>query len=180
MMISYYGSKSKIVNYYPKPEYELIIEPFAGSARYALKWFDRDILLVDKYPVIIDLWNYLKQASVNDIMGLPDLKTGGTVDDFDLSTEEKWLIGFCINGGSAQPKKTAKDYNTWGDAKKRIADSLFKIRHWNIKIGSYEDIENQKATWYVDPPYQFGGEWYVKSTKDIDFGLLADCIQFQM
>ena len=30
-MFSYYGSKSKIVGYYPKPEHNKIIEPFAGS-----------------------------------------------------------------------------------------------------------------------------------------------------
>jgi len=173
-MWSYYGSKSKVVDLYPPPKFDNIIEPFAGSARYALKWFERDILLVDKYPIIVDLWNYLKQASVNDIMGLPDLKTGDTVDDFHLSTEEKWLIGFCINGGSAQPKKTAKDYNTWGKAKKQISDSLFKIRHWNIELGSYEDIENQKATWFIDPPYQFGGEHYKESNKHIDFANLAE------
>ena len=30
-MFSYYGSKSKIVNYYPPPKYSKIIEPFCGS-----------------------------------------------------------------------------------------------------------------------------------------------------
>jgi len=33
-MFSYYGSKSKIVDYYPPPKHKRIIEPFAGSARY--------------------------------------------------------------------------------------------------------------------------------------------------
>ena len=31
-MFSYYGSKSKIVDYYPPPKHKKIIEPFAGSA----------------------------------------------------------------------------------------------------------------------------------------------------
>jgi site-specific DNA-adenine methylase len=35
-MFSYYGSKSKIVKYYPCPAHDKIIEPFAGSARYSL------------------------------------------------------------------------------------------------------------------------------------------------
>lgn len=51
-MWSYYGAKTNLVGYYPKPKYDRIIEPFAGSARYALKYFDRDILLIDKYPVM--------------------------------------------------------------------------------------------------------------------------------
>jgi site-specific DNA-adenine methylase len=35
-MWSYYGGKSKIVQYYPDPKYDTIIEPFAGSAQYSL------------------------------------------------------------------------------------------------------------------------------------------------
>jgi len=61
-MWSYYGSKSKVVDLYPPPKQDKIIEPFAGSARYALKWFDRDILLVDKYPVIVDFMELLKAS----------------------------------------------------------------------------------------------------------------------
>ena len=57
-MFSYYGSKSKIVDYYPPPKYGKIIEPFAGSARYSLRFWQKDVLLVDKYPVIIEVWNY--------------------------------------------------------------------------------------------------------------------------
>jgi len=72
-MFSYYGSKSKIVDYYPPPKHKRIIEPFAGSARYSLKYWQNDVLLVDKYPVIIEVWNYLKNASVNDILKLPRL-----------------------------------------------------------------------------------------------------------
>lgn len=173
-MWSYYGSKSKIVDCYPKPKQDTVIEPFAGSARYALKWFDRKVILNDKYELIADLWRFLQQASEKDILGLPNLKAGETLDNYDLSKEEKWLIGFCINGGSAQPKKTVKDYNTWDEAKKRIAGNLFKIRHWTITSVDYNMIENQTATWFIDPPYQVGGEWYVKSNKHIDFRLLAD------
>lgn len=32
-MFSYYGAKTKIVDYYPKPLFDKIVEPFAGSAR---------------------------------------------------------------------------------------------------------------------------------------------------
>ena len=110
-MFSYYGSKSKIVDYYPPPKHKMIIEPFAGSARYSLKYWQNDVLLVDKYPVIVSIWEYLINATKADILNLPDIVTGQNVDDFDITQVEKWLIGFCINGGSASPKKTAKDYN---------------------------------------------------------------------
>jgi len=173
-MFSYYGSKSKIVDLYPPPKFGKIIEPFAGSARYSLKYWDREVLLVDKYDVITDTWNYLIQATRHDILGLPDLKSGENLNDFDLSKQEKYLIGFCINGGSASPKKTAKDYNVWKDSKKRIADDLGKIRHWKIINGNYVDLNNETATWFIDPPYQYGGEWYVKSNSKINFNDLSD------
>ena len=177
-MWSYYGSKSKVVDLYPPPKYKKIIEPFAGSARYALKWFDRDVLLVDKYSVIIDLWNYLKQASERDILKLPKLKQGDDIRDYKLTDEETLLLGFCAGlGGSTVQYKVSKfaDFDN-GNSKtyQRIASNLFKIRHWQIKQGDFIDIENQEATWYIDPPYQFGGEYYKCSNKEIDFGLLAN------
>jgi hypothetical protein len=55
-MWSYYGAKTNIVQYYPKPKYDRIIEPFAGTARYSLRYFDHDIFLVDKYEVVVKIW----------------------------------------------------------------------------------------------------------------------------
>ena len=57
-MFSYYGSKSKLVDYYPPPKFDKIIEPFAGSARYSLKYWQNDILLIDKYK--LDKFDYEK------------------------------------------------------------------------------------------------------------------------
>lgn len=175
-MFSYYGSKSKIVDLYPRPKYGKIIEPFAGSARYSLKYFDREILLVDKYPVIVDLWNYLKQASENDILSLPDVNAGDDIREMNLDPGARLLIGFCINGGSTEPKSIGTDninrnFNSWNRDKKRIAKELYKIRHWEIRLGSYEDLENELATWFIDPPYQVGGELY--KVSGIDYSHLA-------
>jgi site-specific DNA-adenine methylase len=172
-MFSYYGGKSKVIDLYHVPKYGKIIEPFAGSARYALKYWDRDVLLVDKYDVIVKLWQWLQKCSVSDIMGLPDVRTGQSLDDFNLSQEEKWLIGFCINRGSAQPKKTAKEFNSWGENRKYISDQLFKIRDWTIRAGDYTEVGNEAATYFVDPPYQFGGEWYVEGNGNMDYAALA-------
>jgi hypothetical protein len=40
------------------------------------------------------------------------MEKGDKVDNYDLSIEEKYLIGFCINSASAQPKKTVAKYNS--------------------------------------------------------------------
>ena len=176
-MFSYYGSKSKIVDCYPKPKHGKIIEPFAGSARYSLKWFDRDILLVDKYETIIKIWKWLQVCSPKDILSLPNLKTGETIDrkDFDC-IEQAWLMGFLVQQGVNAPRLTVSKYAEGNieTQKKNIAEQLFKIKHWKIELGSYENIDNQEATWFIDPPYQIGGEWYVKSNKTLNYREMAN------
>ena len=178
-MWSYYGSKSKVVDLYPPPKFDKIIEPFAGSARYALKWFDRDITIVDKYEKLIKIWQWLQQCSPKDIIGLPKMEAGENTDNFSFDCKEaKWLMGFIIQGGVNAPRKTVSSVGNFGQSvereKTRIAKNLFKIKHWQILMGSYEDLQNEEATWYIDPPYQFGGEYYIKSNKHINFANLAE------
>lgn len=175
-MFSYYGSKSKIVKYYPPPKYDKIIEPFAGSARYSLKYYKNDITIVDKYDVIVNVWSYLKQASENDILKLPRLKAGQSVNEFGLSMVEKQFLGFVVINGLESPRERVSSWNKdqQDSILKRIAGQLFKIRHWNIILGDYNNLENQEATWFIDPPYQFGGEHYKESNKNIDFQMLAE------
>lgn len=175
-MFSYYGSKSKVVDYYPPPKHNRIIEPFAGSARYSLKYWQNDVLLVDKYPVIVDIWNYLKSAREQDILKLPKLKVGDDVRNFGCSREEMLLLGFSCQAGVSTPnyktsrlgEQNSKTFLT------NIASNLYKIRHWEIKLASYEELNNEEATWFIDPPYQFGGHKYKMSNKSIDFQKLAE------
>ena len=175
-MISYYGSKSKIVNLYPKPTKDIIIEPFAGSARYSLKYWEKDVLLVDKYDVIIDMWHWLQQASIKDLENLPKLKLGDCLDNFNLSRGEFLFLSFIVNEGNTGLRKTV----TKRAAPKvqfkinKTKEILHKIKHWKINLGSYEEIENLEATWFIDPPYYKGGEYYPKSNKDIDFNFLGE------
>lgn len=157
-MFSYYGSKSKLVNLYPQPKYNKVIEPFAGSARYALKYFDRDVLIVDAYEVIIKIWHYLQQASEADILGLPNLTYKQSTDDYNLSEGERLLLGFLVARGSRRPAKVVQKFSSVEQDKKRIAKDLYKIRHWKIIHGDYRQIENVEATWFIDPPYQNVGK----------------------
>ena len=176
-MIPYFGSKSNLAGKYPPPKHSKIIEPFAGSARYSLKYYNRDILLIDKYPVIIEIWHYLQNASENDILGLPKIQKGQKVSDFTLSDIEAKFMGFLVQASQGQPRNATGTLNGIDVERdlKRIAKNLFKIKHWVIKDGSYEDLENEEATWFIDPPYQYGGEHQYKfGNKQIDFVKLAE------
>lgn len=181
-MWSYYGAKTNIVQHYPKPKHDRIIEPFAGSARYALEYFDRDVLLVDKYEVIVKIWKWLQKCSSSDVLGLPrKLEKGQTLDDFTFDCEEaKMLMGFLIKKGVERPAKKPTDWvtthrpNFTNFSLKRISANLYKIKHWQIECADYRAIGNHKATWFIDPPYQFGGHSYVMSNKKIDFESLSE------
>jgi len=178
-MWSYYGSKANLVDFYPAPKEDLIIEPFAGSARYSLKHFDRNVTLVDKYKVIIDIWKWLQLCSPKDILTLPKLKNKESLNDFNFDCEEaKLFMGFVIAFGMATPTLKATKHNDYRPnfinyTLQKVSKSLFKIKHWNLIHGSYEDLENKRATWFVDPPYQNGGHCYVENNKNINFNGLS-------
>lgn len=172
-MWSYYGSKSKLVHLYPEPQYPRIIEPFAGTARYALRYWDRDVTIIDKDDKIIAIWKWLQRCSPHDILKLPVLKQGENLDNFAFDCiEAKWLMGFLVTTGAAQPCKTATFRatthrpNLMPYSINRIANSLHKIKHWNIICGSYQEAPDVEATWFVDPPYQVGGQHYQHSKID--------------
>ena len=185
-MFSYYGSKSKIVDNYPSPKYDMIIEPFAGSARYSLKWFDREVLLIDKYPIIIDVWHYLQAASEKDIVNLPKPEIGDDLRKYkNLSKIEKQFMGFLVQAAQGKPANTVTKYSdfykTKTDPRYRIAKQLFKIRHWKIECADYASIANQEATWFIDPPYQKGGQHQYKyNNKSINYSKLAGWCKSRM
>lgn len=182
-MFSYFGSKTTVAKFYPPPQHDTIIEPFAGTAKYALRYYDRDVILVDKYEKLVRIWKWLQQCSEKDILSLPRFFTRGqTLDELSFDCEEaKWLMGFLIHKGVESPRITVSDWiardrpNHVNYNLTKIAQSLFKIRHWDIRHGSYEEVENITATYFVDPPYQHtGGHIYVHGNKHIDYAHLSE------
>jgi len=184
-MWGYYGSKSKVINKYPPPRHPKIIEPFAGTAQYSLKYWDNEVLLIEKYSVITNIWKWLQTCSPSDILGIRKLKFGESTDDFIWSCqEEKDLVGFIITGAPSMPKKKASRWktvcrpNTQNYKLNLIAESLYKIRHWKIVEGDYKDAKNEPATWFIDPPYFVGGKYYKYGSKDLDYNSLGNwCLE---
>ncbi len=134
-------------------------------------------MLIDKYPIIIEIWHYLQNASENDILKLPKIQKGQKVSDFTLADIEVKFMGFLVQASQGQPRNSTGTLNGIDVERdlKRIAKNLFKIKHWEIKQGSYDELENEDATWFIDPPYQYGGEHQYKfGNKQIDFNHLAD------
>ena len=180
-MFSYYGSKSKIVNYYPPPKHKLIIEPFAGSARYSLKYWKHDVLIVDKFEVVVNVWKWLQKCSYNDIAKLPRLTNGLDIRTLNLTEEELNFVGFIAGVAQGKPSMKVSPFAAihFEEAKKNkyetIAEQLHKIKHWEIVCDDYRNIKNKEATWFIDPPYQYGGQHQYKfNNKSINFEHLSE------
>lgn len=175
-MFSYYGSKSKIVDSYPSPKRNRIIEPFAGSARYSLKYWDRNITIVDKSEVLIDVWKYLQSSTRESILEFLKLDLKYRLSDIvEKGTIEWKFLGFLTQAGQAEPRDTRSMMSKFEKDIYRISKEIKYIKHWDIRLGDYRDLENEEATWFIDPPYQFGGEHqYRYGNRKIDFGELGE------
>jgi site-specific DNA-adenine methylase len=180
-MFYYYGRKERIFNKYPKPKHDTIIEPFAGSAAYSMNYYERDVILVEKDEKIASLWQYLINVTPDEIMSLPMVEKGESLngDKFSyLSDVQKYLIGFYLNPGSSQPKKSPGKFCAWTEKNKiKLSKDVEKVKHWQIIHGDYTSAQDLTATWYIDPPYQGnGGQYYRFGNKGFDYESLREWI----
>lgn len=178
-MFYYYGRKEKIFKYYPKPKYDTIVEPFAGSAAYSMNYHDRNVILIEKDVRIAKLWEYLINVSSEEILSLPILSKGQSLnnDDFNyLNENQKSIIGLFLNPGSAQPKKSPGKFCAWNEKNRlKLSQDVNKVKHWQIINNDYTSIENIEATWFIDPPYQGnGGKYYKHGNKGFDYEFLSE------
>lgn len=174
---SYFGGKWTLATRYPRPIHSVIVEPFAGSAGYATRYPDRDIVLVERSPVVAELWRWLIGASVDDVLGLPLDAT----KRFDLAPGPQALIGFWSARGRTRPP-TAKSTSSWAAsgkwpssfwgeyARARIARQIPAIRHWRVIEGDYTSAPDVEATWFIDPPYIDSRHYTAKVDGFTDLG----------
>lgn len=185
---SFFGSKWALAKHYPAPARGTIVEPFAGSAGYALNYPDREIVLVERDPIVAGLWKWLIDVKPADIESLPRLREGESLDDYDLPREAKWLMGFWINQTGARPNnkvtKFGAVYTTTRNGQptvasrtemyvNRVVNQLPYIRHWQVIEGDYTQAPDINATWFIDPPYQIEGRKYTYGPKLIDYDALG-------
>lgn len=167
---SYFGGKWTLAPHYPAPS-DRIVEPFAGSAGYATRFPDREVILVERAPLIAGLWKWLISVSVDEVMALPldpSRREG-------LCQQAQWLIGFWCARGRVRPARTtgsswlrSGDHPTsfWGPSiRERIARQVPQIRHWRVIEGDYSAAPDVEATWFIDPPY-VGSRHYLSKVDD--------------
>ena len=181
-LFSYYGAKWRAVPRYPAPVFGRVIEPFAGSACYALRHRCKDVILCDADPTIRALWKWIIAAPEAEILGLPDLPEGKPVRDLGLAPGPAAFVGFAMQQGAASPCQTPSKMtrnnpsaaSKWGAYRRERAAMIARlVRGWTV-LDDYRDAPTDRdATWFVDPPYQGAGVHYRVGSKTIDFDALG-------
>lgn len=185
---SYYGSKFRIIPKYPRPMFPTIVEAFAGSAAYGCAHWNRKVILIDKNPIIVGVWDFLIRAPEREILALPiDINH---VDELvGVPEEAKWLVGFWFCTAHVSPLRARNTRHRWmveesGEPARfatwhekiraRIASQQECIRHWKVKCGDATKITSEvPATWFVDPPY-IGPRGAHYPESDIDYTKLGE------
>lgn len=188
----YFGSKARASGHLPPPLLDHIIEPFAGSASYSVRYNAPRVTLIEKSPIIAGVWRYLIRVSESEILALPDVYQGDLVASLPVCEEARNLIGLSIGPGNRAPqnrvspwfgrmpahrKKRGADDSVWGPGlRARITRQLPEIRHWEIVEGEYMRAQDVRAIWIVDPPYQHvRAQYSVRNT--IDYAHLSSWVR---
>lgn len=154
-MFYYYGAKRKYVKRYPVPKFRVCVEPFAGSAAYAIYHLVHgnldQVILIEKDPRVVELWNRLMGMTSDEIMALepPPVKTK-TSDFLWMTCAASNALARC-KAYSITPRAV----DVWQHVRKRMAAELPFIKEGVELIeGDYTDAPDIEATWFIDPPYQ--------------------------
>jgi site-specific DNA-adenine methylase len=186
-VFSYYGGKGKMAKYYPPPSHNLIIEPFAGAAAYSWRYHEHDVLVNDLDPKTFQIWSYLTDPDALRLFTTyvpAEIEPGQKCDELmPAEATEKWpgllyLMQAEANQGTQGARGvhnqiTKMGAKCWPIFVKKMRYVIPRIAHWKISNQSYEELKNEKATWFVDPPYaNAAGRRY--RAHDLDYRALGE------
>ena len=172
-MFYYYGRKKQIAKYYPVPNCDTIIEPFAGAAAYAFhgdNW-TKNVILIEKDKRVADIWDWLiNKATAQEILSLPDLKAGEKSSEFLHIIHAATKMAFKYKTIKVTPVLA----RNWEISKRVMSQNLYKVKHWEVICEDYSQAPDIEATWFIDPPYKDEpGMGYGYSSALIDYTYLA-------
>ncbi len=177
-MMKWFGAKWNASRHYPEPLHDVIIEPFAGSACYALRHahtIDRAIIW-DTSPELAELWQWLiGPAAPVDVLTIPIVPPGVDILSLGLSHGQALLLK---HWQRTNPLTRTWGTSPWGDkpgqwtsaTRSRVASQLPLIKSWEFRRPSANDI----GCWFIDPPYQHN---YAYKQPPVNYAQLASACQ---
>jgi len=191
-MFYYYGGKVRLASKYPEPNYDRIIEPFAGAAGYSMYWLSKKknlkTTLIEKDSRVVELWHRLLAMSSQEILSISMPKAGEWTEDFLFMT---------VAASNALGRQKGYSFSQRAAEEctgmlRRIARLVDICRNRVTVIqGNYQIAPIEAATYFIDPPYQTPkklnnkktsnpkGQGYAKDCQatDLDFSKLSSWCQ---
>jgi site-specific DNA-adenine methylase len=187
MVFAYYGAKHGLAKKYPAPQHNIIIEPFAGSAAYSVRWATEStkVLLFDADPQVVALWERVKQLTPNDLQEITyhALHDERTTDPLVAASAGSDGLKAALN--DIERQITPRMRKDWPNLQRRIERAMTRIQQWEIVCDTYSNAPDIKATWFIDPPYQplidnkrhSAGNAYNIGANNIDYKHLGEWCQ---
>lgn len=155
-MFYYYGAKRVLAPHYPRPRYRTVVEPFAGSAQYAVRCLMEGsaelAILRDRDPRVVEMWERLLSMTPDEVRGLPSLTVG------ESTTDPLVMVTAASNSWGSAKRMTVTDRmaSRWTLMLGWIADVLPHVAgRVEVALGDYTTaVQDEPATYFVDPPYQ--------------------------
>lgn len=172
-LFKWFGSKWTASKHYPIPVHDTIVEPFAGSAGYALRNANKQVLIAEADIHIRSLWSWLiDEATEAKIREIPLNVSEGTdirelgLDHGQMLLLKNWQrtnnVGECWTISSWGNKPGQWTENT----RSRVAEEHVFVKHWRVFDDAYALMNegDHERTWFIDPPYQFNYQYKSEST----------------
>lgn len=188
-VFSYYGGKSKIVDLYPQPRFDLIIEPLAGAGAYAFKHAKRGsgrtAWLNDLDDRTASIWEFLLSPDAADWIerywpahvtvgsrGTDYLPTESPVGLFELFRAE-------ANQGTqgargVHEQVTGMGAECWPRTRRKFLEIIPQISHWRFTRRDFSSVLGSNATWFIDPPYSNPAGSRYRTGEGLDYTTLAN------
>lgn len=178
-LFKWFGSKWLSSKRYPAPRYDVIVEPFAGSAGYSLRYgAGKTVILYESDPHLLFLWDWLiREASEQDILNIPiGVSEGTDIRTLGLSIGQQLLLKSWQRTNNVGNCWTISPWGNlpgqWtANTRVRVASEFSIVRGWKIFKDGFTGLSSiVPATRFIDPPYQHN---YKYRSPPIDYSSLG-------
>jgi site-specific DNA-adenine methylase len=176
-LFKWFGSKWLSSKKYPCPEeYDNLFEPFAGSASFALRFWNKKVTIFENNKLLASLWNWLiDEADSKLIMDIPTgLPPYFNIQSLDLSYGQQLLLKHWQRTNNYGNCWTT---SPWGhmpgqwtsSTRERVAREVEFVKHWKFEQPTYKEA----GFYFIDPPYMYN---YKYGSDDFNYVKLVEQI----
>lgn len=164
MIFRYSGSKWKVIEKLKSlPSHKRIVEAYLGSGAFVLS-NSAPGLGIDSNPNIVDLWNFLKETTVERLQELEKLREEAVknapdnkpdVRTLNLKKGEELYLRVNVTGVYVGQLSSWKIYPKWRLPVEKTAKELERLKNIEVVLGKahLDYTEKDGDLVFLDPPY---------------------------